>query len=485
MAEKQILSSVGWSMVGTWTRAIISIVAFIWLARLLAPSDFGVFALTMLIVGAGALLVRGPLSEALIQDQTASQAFIGATFWATLALSAVLTGCLAILAAPLAALFGVEALAQTVPALAALCLILGLASVPAALIMRDLRFDLLNKIETLAALVGASVAVALASMGAGWWSLLAGEAANALARTIGVWITHPITPGLPRPAGWPKVAALNWGSAGTWSLKFVSQQIPRGIVGAGLGAATLGLFVFAERLFERAAGLLLQPIGAVALSAVSRTQSDRSALHEILRKGFQAASLLCAPAFLGLAAIAPVLIPLVFGSKWQDAVLPAQIILLIGLRGALEAYTISILRGLGHQGTPVVLLAIEVVALGGILPFVIPFGLTAICAAILCVNLALVPLGMVLVSRASGFSVGDQMKASGPAVLAACAMAALVSWTLWASQGAVLDAARLPLSVGVGVVSFIGFYRVLAPATARSMVETARTWLGAARQRAS
>ncbi|MEO0713178.1 MAG: oligosaccharide flippase family protein [Pseudomonadota bacterium] len=427
MLEKQVLNSVGWSTAGVWLRALLSIVSLVILARLLEPADYGAFALAYLVVGAAALLAGGPLAEAIIQKDARDGEFEQATFWLTVSVG-LTSWVVAALTAPVwASVLRAPALTQLIPVFGALSVAVALSALPAAVVMRDLRYDLLNTIEIVATAIAACVGISSAALGAGAWSLVAMEMTYACGRGLGLWRTSGFSTGLaPLFARWPDVWRANWGSAGAWGLRYAVTQLPRAIIGGMLGATVLGLFVFANRFFERVAGLLLQPIGSVALSAVSRAQNDRATLHRLLENGLRLSSMVCAPAFLGLAAIAPLLIPAAFGDRWTTAVLPTQLLLLIGLRAAIGAFNISILRGVGQQAAPVGLLAFELIGLALILPFAAPHGLVAACFGILSVEFAAAPLAAALVSRATGFSIKAQILAAGPGLLAAMSMALIV-----------------------------------------------------------
>ena len=69
----------------------------------------------------------------------------------------------------------------------------------------------------------------------------------------------------------------------------------------------------------------------ITMPAVSRVQSDPDRINDFFLKATRIAALVGFPVFVGFAAVAPEAVPLVFGAHWTDAVLPVQLLMLLGL----------------------------------------------------------------------------------------------------------------------------------------------------------
>src|SRR5881628_4052485 len=82
----------------------VSVIALLILARLLVPHDFGIVALSGLIISILALFKDFGLGAALIQLETDARAAANTAFWATLLMRLVLYGSL-VASAPLVAAF--------------------------------------------------------------------------------------------------------------------------------------------------------------------------------------------------------------------------------------------------------------------------------------------------------------------------------------------------------------------------------------------
>src|ERR1700730_18027184 len=88
MKEQTIRGSF-WTLVDAAGGQVLSLLAFVVLARLLAPQDYGIVALAMSVLAIPSVLLNEGLSDALIQRGDLQDGHINAAFWANLGLAGV------------------------------------------------------------------------------------------------------------------------------------------------------------------------------------------------------------------------------------------------------------------------------------------------------------------------------------------------------------------------------------------------------------
>jgi teichuronic acid exporter len=97
-----------------------------------------------------------------------------------------------------------------------------------------------------------------------------------------------------------------------------------------LGPATLGLYYFAHRLFLMLGDLTSGVFGP----GDGRAHGQPSGRTDKRREAFQLANFASAglafPVFGGLIVVAPVVVPVVFGPQWTDAVYALQCLCVMG-----------------------------------------------------------------------------------------------------------------------------------------------------------
>jgi PST family polysaccharide transporter len=452
--------------------------------RLVGAEAYGLFTLALLLVSVGDIVVGGGLTDSLVQREAVEPGHEDASFWALMGCGLLLAMGVAAGAAPLAALFAAPSLAALVPAVAPLLLLSALAAVPLARLQRGLRVGLVAGIETAAAIAGTLATIAMALLRFGVWSLVAGELVRGVVRAALLVALAGYRPGRAgRLSHLGDLLAFNASTLGLRALGVADRMLPRALIGALLGTQALGFFAVASRLYEQLHGVLVQPLTALALPVAARLQASPEALRALLRQAVRLSAALAFPAYLGLAAIAPLLVPLIMGPGWGPAVPVVQVMLLLGVRAAMNALNSGVLRGLGRPGLHLSTMAIGVGLTAVLVPLAAPFGLVAVTVAVALRRLLTWPITARQVERLTGFRVAEQLGLAAPSLLAAVLMAAAV--LLLPRAFAVPPSAPelLLLSVLLGSALYAGLLALLAPRSTRAVLARLAQAAGRARGR--
>src|SRR5690606_33956109 len=103
----------------------------------------------------------------------------------------------------------------------------------------------------------------------------------------------------------------------SWGLGYLNGQLPRLVLVSTLGAHAVGVFALAQRLYDQITNILMIPAYQVVQAGVARSQDNLARAGQLTEGTLRITGLLASPLFLGLAAIAPVLVPAVFGHAWS------------------------------------------------------------------------------------------------------------------------------------------------------------------------
>jgi len=469
-ARRAAVSAI-WSAIGRWGMSLISVITLAVTARLLGPSPFGVFALATSLTAMANILVAGSLTEALIQRSNLTDEERRAGFWITAPIGFALLAAFAV-----GASFFDDPAAAILPWCALGLPLSGLASAPFAMLIREHRFRALSAIELAAAGAGSCIGIGLALGGHGVFSLVFQELTRELVRSTGAFLVSGYRPGAPPPlAAMASVFRFGAGGLGVAFLVQADRQIPRLIIGLWLGAQALGIFTLAMKLFDTLSQLVLGPFGAVAMSTVARLQHNLPALRALATGSMRVAAGLAGPGFLGLAAVAPVLVPTVFGASWAGAVASAQILLLIGIRSSASTFNIAILRGVGMSREPILITAVSAVLTAIMTAIAAPFGVLAVATAILLRSYSTWPLGAWYVKRAIGLGIVDQAKAGALPVAAALVMAVIVYGFVIAANDPLGAWPTIALAPLLGVPLYALLLRIVAPGDFGALLKFIKT----------
>lgn len=320
--------------VGQLGRILIQLVSVVVLARLLSPSDYGLFAMVMSIAGIAEVFRDFGLSQAMIQAKHVSINQRDTLFWINtgigIALSCIVYGG----SWGIAAFYHHPELAGLAQAAAWVFLINGLATQYRASLSRELRFKALAFIDLFSAFLGMSVAVFMGFLNFGAWSLVGQLLAQAIFFLLAAAIACRWFPRLPqRSTSVRGFIKFGRNMVATQIVGYVGANADRVIIGSLIGAAPLGLYTRPFQLVMNVANQLRAPITNVAIPVLSRLQESPRRYWEFTRIGQTALGYSIVAAFgIAVGASAP-LTKILLGPQWIDS---APIMSLLSAAAALQ-----------------------------------------------------------------------------------------------------------------------------------------------------
>ena len=411
-----------WSALSFGGSRLIIFAVTLFLARLLAPADFGVVAAGLTLILFLETAMDLGLGAAVIYEQEDGVTDRVRTAYT---LNLVIAGCLTligVLVAPLvAAFFRTPDATPLFRVLFLYLLLRGGAQVNNAVLQRDLRYRERTTIDIARALTRGLVSVALALDGAGPWSIVVGMLAGEVAALLLSWWYVRLLPVI-RWQG-PVVRGLLGFGLAALGLKIAGSVLATGddmIVGNRLGPGELGLYTIGVRLPELAIASIYWIFATVAFPAYAKARLEgadafRGTMLRVLRLvtifGFSAGA--------GLAVVAPVAVPLLFSDRWEDAV-PTAVLTSVALGLASIGYASGdIFPALGRPGTLLRLTA--VMSLVAVVGFWLgaPHGIAAVAAVNVAFEVVFAVLRLRLANRLIGSTWRQVGTALRPAVLSA------------------------------------------------------------------
>jgi O-antigen/teichoic acid export membrane protein len=348
-------------------RLLIQIAATAILARLLSPEEFGTSALVLTIVATLSVVAGGlPFEEALSQRKVVRRQHFETVLSFCFFLAAVATVLSYLLGGSVGALFG-EARFRTF--LTASCLILfasAYLTVFTAIARRTKRFNELAQANLVGNVAGAAIAIGLGLLGAGVWALLAFRALMTLVPAVLLSIRFGIV-------FLPRWSSSHLRDIRTFSgmlfldrlLETITHLVLSYGVGILYGVTSLGYVNMAVRIVAPVRGAFAGITHNLSFPFF-RAASDSADLAEHTRRTLSIATLAAAPTFLGLAALAPLLVPAMAGPGWAEAVAVAAL-MAIGTSmvcSVQNVHTAMTARGRPITGVIKAILGISVTSVG-------------------------------------------------------------------------------------------------------------------------
>jgi lipopolysaccharide exporter len=319
--DRRVGRGLGWSAVGNIVVRLVNVASSILMARLIAPDEFGVFAVAFTIwIIVGTLSEFGLGADLVRAEDPASRAPTIATLAVGLGIAFAVT--MAATADALASAFGSPESAGVIQLLALGAVVMGLGTVPSAQMQRDFRQRGLFLLNGLGAVTSTLTMVLLAAAGTGAASLAWGQLIGQTTLVVGLFLATRIVPrfGFDRriardSAGFCLPLAL--ANVLSW-LVLTADNL---VVARVLGPEQLGLYVLAFNVSSWPMSAVGQAVRSVALPGFAQLEgSDRRGEALVLVVG----PLLAVGGLLavGLAGLADPLVALLYGSTWHEAAAP-------------------------------------------------------------------------------------------------------------------------------------------------------------------
>jgi O-antigen/teichoic acid export membrane protein len=321
------------------------------LARLLSPSDYGLQAMVVTLTAFFGLFKDAGLSVATVQRETLTESQISTLFWINIALGTFLTIVVAAAGPFLAEFYKEPRLLWLTVASASIFFFNSLSVQHRALLDRAMRFTTSVKIDMLCSTVGAAIAITMAALGCGYWSLICQTISLPIVGTIAVWIAIPWMPGRPR---WTSELRSMVRFGGTVTLNsfvvYIAYNTEKILLGRFWGAAPLGLYGRAYQLATLPVQQLIAAVHSVAFPVLSRMQGQADRLRRAYLKSQTLIVSLTIPVVIASGLFANEIVAVVLGQKWTHAAIVLRLLAPTVLVFALINPFSWLLRATGRVG---------------------------------------------------------------------------------------------------------------------------------------
>lgn len=310
----------GWSTAGALIRMALNFIGMVILARLVAPEEFGVFAVASSLVLLVAYLAEIGSSWALVQRAEVRPDHAGSAL-------IFAGGCALAAGAGLVLFSGVIADLMNMPSLQGALMFMALvipiqaaSGVPRALLKRDLAFDRLVRVDLAAAIAGLAAGLAHAWYNPSVISLLTQAIIYQVALALGLWSRRARQAiGHPSLRAFRELLSFAGGQTLYEFLMLLAKNLDTFLIARLVGAAPLGLYSRAFALMFTPLGQVYTAVGSVAFSAMSRNQHDRIALRRIHVRFFTGSLLGIAIPLAVFSAFSTDFVVVILGSEWKGS----------------------------------------------------------------------------------------------------------------------------------------------------------------------
>jgi len=172
--------------------------------------------------------------------------------------------------------------------------------------------------------------------------------------------------------------------------------------------------------------LVTEITNTVAFPAFARLQRQPERMRRAFYNVTQYTSLLAFPVFLGLATLAPELVPALFGRQWLPSVPVMQILAMIGILQSVLFFNGTVIRASGKPSWELGIMVLNTVCSVIAFLLVVRSGIVAVAASFVVVGYMVAPVSFIAVRRLIQIDFKTYLRQFAPSLSAALIMVAVI-----------------------------------------------------------
>ena len=367
-----------WNTIDKFASQVFYGVTGVVLANLLSKEDFGLVGAMLVFQAFASLFVDSGFCAALIQKKSPTETDYCTVFYFNLGISIAIYAILWACAPLIADTFGDQRLISLSRVMFLSFIINATALVQTNRMMKQMTMARVAIANSLGLVVSGAVGIWLAVEGYGAWAIVWQTIVLATVKSVFLWTT---TGWLPRTgfsmASLRSVFSVGSGVMVCSFLNTLSLNAYSFIIGAYYNLAKLGCYTQADKWSKMGIQSIAQILTASFLPVLSGFQDDRERLLRAMRKMNRFTAYLVFPLLLLLTTCAEPIFHILFGTKWDEAIILFQILAVRGIFIVLATNINNYILGLGRSRSLVVYESVKDALMIVAIVVTIPMGITA------------------------------------------------------------------------------------------------------------
>jgi teichuronic acid exporter len=343
--------SIFWSAAEKLSLSGIGFFFNIYLARILFPADFGIFAIMRIIISLGQMIMDSGLTVSIIQKKDAIEKDYSTIFFASLFMGTLFFIMLFFSAPFLEKYFQIQSF-STLAQITGLTIVFNsLGSIQQARYTKELDYAKVTISSGTATLIAGITAAVFARQGAGVFSLAIFLVLQSLIRNALLWLQTDFYP-LPQ-FSWQRFRPLFRYSSKIFlagGLNWVFDNLYHFSIGKFFSVIDLGFYSQARRIQEFGSHNISSMIQTVAFPTFSKIQNDPRYLKKMFINTIHLSSFVVTPLMITLLVFSEPIILLLLTEKWLSAALYLKILAIVGLLAPLHSINMNVIKAKGRSG---------------------------------------------------------------------------------------------------------------------------------------
>jgi O-antigen/teichoic acid export membrane protein len=390
---KNVITGISWTWALTLSTRVISFLSIILLARILNPSQFGIYGIAMLVMALLEVLTETGVNVILIQEKGKIEAILDSA-WVVSIIRGIVIAALMLVLSPFVALFFNSPSSLTALLLLAIVPFLrGFINPSEIRFQKELNFKKEFLYRLIILVFGTSISISLALITHSVNSLILGLIAGVILQVLLSFLFISPRPrfvidrkyfsGILNNGKWITLSGI---------FNYLFHNFDNIVVGRLLGTGGLGLYEMAYNISMLPITDVSDVISKVTFPVYAVISDDTRRLRKAFLKTLLFVSMVSIPFGIILIVFPYEIVKLVLGQKWLGIVDVLRILVLFGVIRAISGSSSALFMSLKKQKYVTVITLVSILSLAvTIVPLVMKYGISGAGISALIGSLAALP----------------------------------------------------------------------------------------------
>jgi len=330
--KKVIIGSINWNFVNTISQTIITFGVGVVLARILDPNDFGLFGLTIILLGILNLLFNGSISRFIVHKENLDAQDIESSLGISVLLSLIAYGFVWVISPLVASFFNDIILSELIRVYTISIFFISVSSILKGILIKKMNFKLIFYSDLIAIVCGYSIiGIILAVNNFGVFSLIYATLAKELLSLMTLYLFTKLKISFNIKVAKLKHIFYYSGGIGLSNIfGYAANNADYVIIGKFLNPNALGLYTRAFTIMTLPLSKISMTIFDVIFSVFSNVKHDLEQIRTIYLKSIKLIALLSFPILSTIMMGSELIILGIYGEKWSGAIRVLQILCIAG-----------------------------------------------------------------------------------------------------------------------------------------------------------
>ena len=448
--RSQAFSGVIWGFGEKFALQIFAFIQGVILARLLSPKDYGLVAMVGIFLMVSYSLVDSGFGTALIQKKEKHDVDYSTVFVLNVSISFCMALLLAFSSPFIADFYREPLLTKIVCVYAVLLFMSSFIAIQDVRLSVYLEFKKKSVINIITTITSGLLAIVMAFMGFGVWSLIIPQFLTLTLKYILYWYYQRWIPKIQfSKESCRELFGFGSKILASSMLATIFENIYPLIIGRIFSAKALGYYSRAGGYANLPVKTITGVIENVAYPVLSKLQDDDDLLVSAFRRMISVSAYLIFPVMIWLVVVAKPLVVVLVTEKWLPSVIYLQVLCIAEMWWHVHVLNLSLLKAKGRSDLFFNLEIVKKVLAVIILVATVPFGILSMCFGAVVSSVLCMGINSYYTGKMMGFGIFKQLGEMSPALFYSISMGAVV-WLITSLFEGLLVKLIVGTFVGVG-----------------------------------